>query len=167
MQDANTSRSTRCEAAVESFQKGSLTRIGVILELNKVFSEPVSSAPGLICTHSRQCRGNQGPVLGDVRPVGWGPRKRTVQLLGVYGVDPKRTLSSLPSRTRVEFPESQWLRLISLPACLVPIFSYNSRYSLHSTQRSALQKLRPLNFFKTSWSCGCNPAGIPEICCSL
>ncbi|KAJ7095492.1 hypothetical protein C8R43DRAFT_840616, partial [Mycena crocata] len=37
----------------------------------------------------------------------------TVRLLGIYAVDPKRSLRSLLSRTRVEFPESQWLRLIT------------------------------------------------------
>ncbi|KAJ7222740.1 hypothetical protein B0H12DRAFT_1031236 [Mycena haematopus] len=35
----------------------------------------------------------------------------TVRLLGLYGVDTKSALRSLLSRTRVEFPESQWLRL--------------------------------------------------------
>ncbi|KAJ7163853.1 hypothetical protein C8R43DRAFT_879502 [Mycena crocata] len=37
----------------------------------------------------------------------------TVRLLGIYAVDPKRSLRSLLSRTRVEFPESQWLRLLT------------------------------------------------------
>jgi hypothetical protein len=37
----------------------------------------------------------------------------TVRLLGIYGVDPKRSLRSLLARTRVEFPESQWVRLLT------------------------------------------------------
>ncbi|KAF8212469.1 hypothetical protein K438DRAFT_1246720 [Mycena galopus ATCC 62051] len=37
----------------------------------------------------------------------------SVRLLGIYGVDPKRTLRSLLTRARVEFPESQWLRLLT------------------------------------------------------
>ncbi|KAJ6597915.1 hypothetical protein B0H10DRAFT_1826789 [Mycena sp. CBHHK59/15] len=37
----------------------------------------------------------------------------TVRLLGIYAADPKRSLRSLLARTRVEFPESQWLRLLT------------------------------------------------------
>jgi hypothetical protein len=37
----------------------------------------------------------------------------TVRLLGIYGVDPRRSLRSLLSRARIEFPESQWLRLLT------------------------------------------------------
>ncbi|KAJ7471113.1 hypothetical protein FB451DRAFT_1135406 [Mycena latifolia] len=52
----------------------------------------------------------------------------TVRLLGIYGVDPKRSLRSLLARTRVEFPESQWLRLLTnkavdLDAVLTGIYS--------------------------------------------
>jgi hypothetical protein len=52
----------------------------------------------------------------------------TVRLLSIYGVDPKRTLCSLLSRTRVEFPESQWLCLLTnkavdLDAVLTGIYS--------------------------------------------
>lgn len=52
----------------------------------------------------------------------------TVRLLGVYAVDPKRSLRSLLARTRVEFPESQWLRLLTnkavdLDAVLTGIYS--------------------------------------------
>ncbi|KAJ7754118.1 hypothetical protein B0H14DRAFT_2405094 [Mycena olivaceomarginata] len=52
----------------------------------------------------------------------------TVRLLGLYGVDTKRTLRSLLARTRVEFPESQWLRLLTnkavdLDAVLAGIYS--------------------------------------------
>ncbi|KAJ7264463.1 hypothetical protein B0H12DRAFT_1068717 [Mycena haematopus] len=52
----------------------------------------------------------------------------SVRLLGVYGSDPKRALRSLLSRTRVEFPESQWLRLLTnrpvdLDAVLTGIYS--------------------------------------------
>ncbi|KAJ7358067.1 hypothetical protein DFH08DRAFT_687474, partial [Mycena albidolilacea] len=52
----------------------------------------------------------------------------TVRLLGLYGVDTKRTLRSLLARTHVEFPESQWLRLLTnkavdLDAVLAGIYS--------------------------------------------
>lgn len=55
----------------------------------------------------------------------------TVRLLGVYAVDPKRSLRSLLARTRVEFPESQWLRLltnraIDLDAVLTGIYSVSA-----------------------------------------
>ncbi|KAJ7171597.1 hypothetical protein C8R43DRAFT_852097, partial [Mycena crocata] len=55
----------------------------------------------------------------------------TVRLLSVYGVDPKRSLRSLLSRTRVEFPESQWLRLLTgkavdLDAVLTGIYSISA-----------------------------------------
>ncbi|KAJ7149323.1 hypothetical protein C8R43DRAFT_1128677 [Mycena crocata] len=40
----------------------------------------------------------------------------TVQLLCIYAGDPKRSLWSLLSCTRVEFPKSQWLRLLTYKA---------------------------------------------------
>ncbi|KAJ7314559.1 hypothetical protein DFH08DRAFT_716450, partial [Mycena albidolilacea] len=50
-------------------------------------------------------------------------------LLGIYGVDPRRSLRSLLSRVRIEFPESQWLRLLTNRALdLDTVFS--SLYSL-------------------------------------
>ncbi|KAJ7199107.1 hypothetical protein B0H12DRAFT_1081429 [Mycena haematopus] len=55
----------------------------------------------------------------------------TVRLLGVYGSDPKRALRSLLARSRVEFPESQWLRLLTnrpvdLDAVLTGIYSISA-----------------------------------------
>ncbi|KAJ7254012.1 hypothetical protein B0H12DRAFT_1017309 [Mycena haematopus] len=55
----------------------------------------------------------------------------TVRLLGVYGSDPKRALRSLLSRSRVKFPESQWLRLLTnrpvdLDAVLTGIYSISA-----------------------------------------
>ncbi|KAJ7786734.1 hypothetical protein B0H14DRAFT_3506504 [Mycena olivaceomarginata] len=53
----------------------------------------------------------------------------TVRLLGIYGVDPRRSLRSLLSRARIEFPESQWLHLLTNRAlALDTVFS--SLYSL-------------------------------------
>ncbi|KAF7374421.1 DNA/RNA polymerase [Mycena sanguinolenta] len=198
MQDVDTARNARCEAAVESFKAGELTRIAVTLALHNILSEAIASVPGLSGTtpSSSDVEGFMGPYMEmcdqwtrdqeKAKAAGSGgagsggpavqeedggaggdeqddddvdnrPSKRrlvfeedelpwvkneshvstaplradlaeTVRLLGIYGGDPKRTLRSLLARTRVEFPESQWLRLltnrpIDLDAVLTGIFS--------------------------------------------